>query len=198
MKTQSQDPQSTGEWLLNTIKQNPEGLLLVAAGAVLMMRQKSSNVAFDSNSIRGGAINSRPESEPQPLNAVSDAVSEAYDRTQEFGRSIGEQSKQVLQNTNSAVGDTLQQVAETRPFAVALAGIATGAAVAAVFPVTQVEKRALAPAAERFTSQVKDVAVKASDKLTEVAKDRVTEGLKTVASEVAGTVGQSLGARDNR
>ena len=198
MKTQSRGPQSTGEWLMNMIKQNPEGLLLVAAGAVLMMRQKSDIVAFGSNSLEGKANNSGQQSMAQPLDGVSDAVSQAYDRTQEFGRSIGEQSKQLLQNTNSAVGDTLQRVAQTQPFAVALAGIAAGAAVAAVFPVTEVEKRALAPAGEHLTSQVKDAAAKASDKLTEVAKDRVTEGLKTVTSEVAGAVGQSLGAGDKR
>ena len=96
------------------------------------------------------------------------------------------------------MGGTLQRVAETQPFAVALAGIAAGEAVAAVFPVTEVEKHALAPAGEHLTSQVKDAAAKASEKLTEVAKDRVTEGLKTMASEVAGTVGQSLGASDKR
>ena len=27
-----------GEWMLNAIKRNPEGLLLLAAGAVLMLR----------------------------------------------------------------------------------------------------------------------------------------------------------------
>ena len=52
MKTPSRGAQSTGEWLMNTIKQNPEGLLLVAAGAVLMMRQKSGNLGISSNSAR--------------------------------------------------------------------------------------------------------------------------------------------------
>ena len=28
----------SGDWILNTIKRNPEGLLLLAAGAVLMLR----------------------------------------------------------------------------------------------------------------------------------------------------------------
>jgi hypothetical protein len=197
MKTQSQGAQSTGEWLVNTIKQNPEGLLLVAAGAVLMMRQKSGNVGFGSNSFRA-EVDSGRDAAPQPLNVIGDAVSDAYNRTQEFGRSMGEQSKQLLQNTNSAVGDTFHRVVETQPFAVALAGLAAGAAVAAVLPVTQVEKHALAPAGEHLTNQVKDAATKASEKLTEVAKDRMTEGLKTVASEVAGTVGQTFSANAKR
>jgi hypothetical protein len=31
-----------GEWILNTVKRNPEGLLLLAAGAILMMRTGGS------------------------------------------------------------------------------------------------------------------------------------------------------------
>ncbi len=193
MNTQSRSPQSTGEWLLNTIKANPEGLLLVAAGAVLMMRQKSGSDRSSSNSA-WSENNSTQQSMAQP-DGVTDAVSDVYNRTQEFGRSMGEQSKQLLQSTNSAVGDTFQRVVEMQPFAIALAGLAAGAAVAAVLPVTQVEKHTLAPAGEHLTSQVKDAASKASEKLTEVAKERVTEGLKTVASEVAGTFSESLSDR---
>ncbi|MGB9656195.1 MAG: hypothetical protein WCB75_13365, partial [Pseudolabrys sp.] len=33
--------QSRPEWIFNAIKRNPEGLLLLAAGAVLMMRTSS-------------------------------------------------------------------------------------------------------------------------------------------------------------
>jgi hypothetical protein len=197
MNAQSRD-QSTGEWLLNTIKQNPEGLLLLAAGAVLMMRQKSGTLAVGSRSAGSGVIETVQQSTAQPLEAARDAMSGAYSYTQELGRSVGEHSKQLLQDTNSAVGGTLQRAVETQPFAVALAGLAAGAAVAAIFPVTQIEKHALAPAGEHLTNQVKDAAAKASNKLTEVAKDRVTEGLKTVASEVAGTFGQSLSASDKR
>ena len=111
MKTPSRGAQSTGEWLMNTIKQNPEGLLLVAAGAVLMMRQKSGNVGFSSNSARG-EVDLGQEAVAEPLNVVSDAMSDVYNRTQDFGRSMGEQSKQLLQNTNSVVGDTFQRVVE--------------------------------------------------------------------------------------
>jgi hypothetical protein len=209
MTTQSRT-QSGGGWLLNTIKQNPEGLLLLAAGAVLMMRQKSSNVVHASTSLRGqsdvdhasssikGGLGQAQETVAQSLEAVGDTASEVYRRTQEYGRSMGEQSKQLVQNTNSVVGDTFQRVVETQPFAVALAGLAAGAAVAAVLPVSELEQHTLAPTGEHLTNQVKDAASKAGEKLTEVAKDRLTEGIKTVASEVAGTISQSLGASDRR
>ena len=39
MNTQSRSfLTDNGEWMLNAIKRNPEGLLLLAAGAVLMLR----------------------------------------------------------------------------------------------------------------------------------------------------------------
>ena len=209
MTTQSRPSQSGGGWLLNTIKQNPEGLLLLAAGAVLMMRQKSSDVGGLSGSVRSdsdvghassvrGGFDRAQETVAQSLDAMSDTASEVYRRTQEYGRSIGEQSKQLVQNTNAAVGDTFQRVVETQPFAVALAGLAAGAAVAAVLPFSELEQHALAPTGEHLTNQVKDAATKAGEKLTELAKDRLTEGLRTVATEVAGTISQSLSAGNKR
>jgi hypothetical protein len=48
-----------GEWILNIIKRNPEGLLLLAAGAVLMMRtaasQSSRAASTDAAYTRGPA-----------------------------------------------------------------------------------------------------------------------------------------------
>jgi len=38
MSAQSRPLEDSGEWILNTVKRNPEALLLLAAGAVLMMR----------------------------------------------------------------------------------------------------------------------------------------------------------------
>ena len=38
MSAQSRPLEDSGEWIFNTIKRNPEALLLLAAGAVLMMR----------------------------------------------------------------------------------------------------------------------------------------------------------------
>src|SRR6185369_12261521 len=126
--------------------------------------------------VRGG-FDRAQETVAQSLDSVSDTASKVYRRTQEYGRSIGEQSKQLVENTNSVVGDTFQRVVETQPFAVALAGLAAGAAVAAVLPFSELEQHALAPTGEHLTNQVKDAATKAGEKLTEVAKDRLTEGL---------------------
>ena len=37
------------DWLLNTVKQNPEGLLLLAAGAVLLLRKAGSSASSRSS-----------------------------------------------------------------------------------------------------------------------------------------------------
>ena len=47
MSTQSRPfAGDSGEWIFNTIKRNPEGLLLLAAGAVLMLRSGTTEVPF--------------------------------------------------------------------------------------------------------------------------------------------------------
>jgi hypothetical protein len=151
----------------------------------------------------GSATETFQQSGARPLEDARGAVSEAYDYTQQLGRSMGGQSKQLIQDTNAAVGDTLQRVVKTQPFAVALAGLAAGAAVAAVFPMTQVEKQAFAPAVDKISesaqhlgSQIKDAAGKAGEKLTELAEDRGlnSEGIKSAVGEVAGSFRDSLSA----
>ena len=53
-----------GEWIFNAIKRNPEGLLLLAAGAVLMMRTNSSQSSSRSLSTLSGTW---PRSEVPPV-----------------------------------------------------------------------------------------------------------------------------------
>jgi hypothetical protein len=80
--------------------------------------------------------------------------------------------------------------------AVVMAGLAAGAAVAAVFPRTEIEDRTLGPAGEslrqaagKAAERVKDAAGKAGERLKSVAEERglTTEGLKEVASELTDT-----------
>jgi hypothetical protein len=59
-----------GEWIFNAIKRNPEGLLLLAAGAVLMMRtsppQSSRAASIDATHgpTQGAASKPRPHRWP--------------------------------------------------------------------------------------------------------------------------------------
>jgi hypothetical protein len=83
---------------------------------------------------------------------------------------------------------------QEQPLAVALAGVAAGAAVAAAFPVTELEKRALGTTGEQLREaagnageQLKGAASKAGQRLGAVADERGLnrEGLKEMARDVS-------------
>lgn len=206
-----------GEWILNAIKRNPEGLLLVAAGAVLMMRTnspKSSPVApvdMEREDIRGAAKNTASEmaeavtdSARRSMNAASDAArsyaSSATEYAGQAKRVVEDQSDRAVRQARSMA----QGVLQNQPLAIVAAGLAAGAALAAAFPPTDLEKDALGPvgdqmskAAERFGDQLKQATADAGDKLKTAADERGlrTETLKDVAGEVVDTFKASMTGR---
>jgi hypothetical protein len=85
--------------------------------------------------------------------------------------------------------------------AIAIAGLAAGAAVAAAFPATRFERETLGPAGERLSDAVSsagerltEAASAAGDRLMSAADEKGLnqEGLKEVARDVAGTFEKSL------
>jgi len=235
MSTQSRTFGESGEWIIDTIKRNPEGLLLLAAGAVLMMRTNQSRPAATSpytggmsTSERFGDAGERAAQTMQSTAAsyassASDAVRETMDTAKESAKSyassasnyagqarraVGEQSQRVVEQTRSVA----QGILQNQPLAIAVAGLAAGAALAAVFPPTDLEKQTLGPlgdqvskTAEQMGDQLKQATVKAGEKLKSSAADRglSVDGLKEVAGEVADTFkstmtgGSDSGARGN-
>jgi hypothetical protein len=191
------------EWVLNTIKRNPEGLLLLAAGAVLMMRTNSSPsdasesiaMAYDRSSrspTPANAAETVKDAARQTINAAQSYASSASEYAGKARRAVGEQSERIVQQTQSIA----QGVVQNQPLAIALVGLAAGAALAATFPATDLEKQTLGPmgdqmskAAERVGDQLKQATAKAGEKLKSVAEERGlhTQGLKDVASEVVDT-----------
>ena len=112
-------------------------------------------------------------------------------------------TERAVQQTRSAIN----RVVQDQPLAVALAGLAAGAAVAAAFPATALERQALGPigerasdAAEQVGAQLKQATVKAGQKLKSEAEDRGlnAEGLKEVASEVASTFSSTMSGQPDR
>jgi flagellar hook-basal body complex protein FliE len=103
-----------------------------------------------------------------------------------------------------------QGVLQNQPLAIVAAGLAAGAALAAAFPSTELEKETLGPVgdqmskvAERFGDQLKQATSKAGEKLKTAAEERGlhTGGLKDVAGEVVDTfkasmTGQTAPTRD--
>ena len=93
---------------------------------------------------------------------------------------------------------SIENVVREQPLLIALAGIAAGAGVAAVFPVSSMEKEAFEPvnkhvedAVQYASAEAKDALGRAGDKLKEVVQDKglTTDGLKRMAGEVISAVG---------
>jgi flagellar hook-basal body complex protein FliE len=217
-----------GAWIFNAIKRNPEGLLLLAAGAVLMMRTNSpqSSQAASNDATYGPTKDTASKTAGQMADAVTDTARRTMDAAASYAstasdtarhtmdaaksyassaveyadqakRVIGEQSDRVVRQTRSVA----QGVLQNRPLAIVTAGLAAGAALAAAFPPTELEKETLGPvgdqmskAAERFGDQLKQATARAGEKLKTAAEERGlhTEGLKDVAGEVVDTFKASM------
>ena len=112
-------------------------------------------------------------------------------------RKVGEQSDRLIQQAKSMTRGVLQN----QPLAILAAGLAAGAALAAAFPTTELEKETLGPVGEQASKaaahvgeQLKQATMKAGEKLKSAAEERGlhTEGLKEVAGEVADTFKASM------
>jgi len=212
----------SGEWILNAIKRNPEGLLLLAAGAVLMLRSgatRSPRNAFQDNS-DGPAVGAQvadalsdtarratnaassyaaaaTDTARQTMDTAKSYASSAGDYAEQATRKVGEQSDRLIRQTKSMTRGVLQN----QPLAILAAGLAAGAALAAAFPATELEKETLGPVGEQASKaaahvgeQLKQATMKAGEKLKSAAEERGlhTEGFKEVAGEVADTFKASM------
>jgi hypothetical protein len=215
-------PSSTADWMMNTVRRNPEGLLLLAAGCALLMRSGASPLSrqFSENSYRDTADGGRPgatrqsslrEGISRTTEGAADYVSDVKDRVaettssyasamtdyaEETRRSISEQSARMKRQAQSTLQTGMDRVLREQPLAVAILGVAAGAAVAAVFPVTDVENQALGPtrdalvdAANKAGENLVGAAGAAGERLKATATERGLnpEGLKEIARDVADT-----------
>jgi hypothetical protein len=223
----------SGDWILNTIKRNPEGLLLLAAGAVLMLRTgttQSRDVSEDDS--ESPARSAPAEAVSKVADAVTNTTQRAMDAASSYAsaasdtarqtmdtaksyassaadyagqtkRKVGEQSDRIVRQTKSMTRGVLQN----QPLAILGAGLAVGAALAAAFPPTEIEKETLGPvgeqaskAAARVGEQLKQATMKAGERLKSAAEERGlhTDGLKEVAEEVADTFKASMRGEANK
>ena len=120
-------------------------------------------------------------------------------------RKVGEQSERIVQQAQSTLQDGISRVLNEQPLVIAVAGMAAGAALASVLRPTNFEKEALGPigdqvaeAANRVGEQIKEATATAGETLKKAADQRGlnAEGLKDVASEVAGAFKGSFGGTD--
>jgi hypothetical protein len=224
MNYQSGAGAGRSEWLLNTVKQNPEGLLLLAAGAVLLLRKSVSSASPRSMSqayaqpnsqyphATGASVgDSMRESASgfadQAKETVSSFASSASEYAGEARRAVGEQSGRIVRSTQSTLQSSMDRVLQDQPLLIAVAGLAAGAAVAAAFPATAMERQALGPigdqiseAAGRVGEQFQQATAKAGEKLKSAADERGlnADGLKEVATEVASAFGDTMSGKKDQ
>ncbi|HEY7688522.1 MAG TPA: hypothetical protein VH835_07500 [Dongiaceae bacterium] len=132
---------------------------------------------------------------------ASSAASHAAGYMDDARRTVSEQSGRFARQAQSTLQDTISRIVQEQPLAVVVAGLAAGAAIAAAFPATEIEKRTFGPAGERMTEaagqfreQLKEGAAKAGEELVRAAEERGldAEGLTEAAREAAGAFGSAF------
>jgi hypothetical protein len=131
---------------------------------------------------------------------VTDTASAYAESVSDFAadarRTVSEGSERFKRQAETTLNTAMDRVLRDQPLAVALAGLAAGAAVAAAFPSTDVENRALGGAHEALANVVDQAgkavmgaASKAGEHLKTAAEERglTSQGLTDLASDVADT-----------
>jgi hypothetical protein len=202
-------PKTPSDWLVGAFKKNPEGLLLLAAGAVLLMRQsgntQAQTVTRDATSLVAEAANGAKDYATnvadRTMRSASSMASAAADYASESSRKVEEQSERMFEQAQSALQDRIGRVVTEQPLMIAIAGLAAGAAIASAFPTTSMEKESLGPiadqvseAASRVGEQMKEATANAGEALKKAADERGLnlDGAKEVAGEVANAFKDSM------
>jgi ElaB/YqjD/DUF883 family membrane-anchored ribosome-binding protein len=136
---------------------------------------------------------------------VGQTLSETADRYVSAAGEYAEDARQTIMDQSSRIAgqaqSTIERIVREQPLAVAIAGLAAGAAVAAAFPATRFERETLGPAGKRLSEAASDAgerlteaASAAGERLMTTAEDKGLnkEGLKEVARDVAGTFEKSF------
>ena len=187
------DNQNSGAagWLVGAVKNNPEGLLLLAAGCALLMRTSGASKSHSRDARVYGRNDMTQRGREARVRTVGERLSETAQSAGDYASDIGEsvvetassyassvssyaddvarataeRSGQLARQAQSTARDTINRVLQEQPLTVALVGAAAGVAVAAAFPATDLENRTLGPTGERL----RDAAGRAGEQLKDAA-----------------------------
>jgi hypothetical protein len=158
----------------------------------------------------GEYVSGATERAGEYLSEATDKVSEtagsyassASEYANEAARIAADRSRRMADQ----VRDTADYLVREQPWAVALTGLLAGAAVAAAFPPTRLERRTLGEVGQRLRSaagtmgeQVMEAGMQAGERLSEVAEERglTSEGLKQAARDVGETFSSALAGKES-
>jgi len=194
--------------IVQAVRQNPEGLLLLGAGVALVMRSAIGPAAAGAkNAVAPKAPNFGSQTSSQPLGGASiaqslrDGVSDMQDavvgaaqdlgeKASDIGQAAADRAKRVAGDARSSVDD----IVEAQPITVAIAGIAVGCIAAAFLPASRLETDTLRPLGNQAVDalsnakvRVQEATLKAGEQLKDAAADRGLnkQGLSEVARDVA-------------
>ena len=208
-----------GEWLTETARRNPEALLVLAAGCALLMRGRGGSRRLERQfqdynedshheereNRQGGAMRSLRDGVSGAAGSAAEFVGDVKDSVygkassyastvsgyaEEGRQHISRQASHLRSQTQSAAG----QVFHEQPLAVAALGLVAGAALAALLPRSEVERRTLRPArdavadaANRAAATITEAAGEAGKRLQQGAADRGlnADAVKDLARESA-------------
>jgi vacuolar-type H+-ATPase subunit H len=181
------------DWLWANLKQNPEGLLFLAAGCALLLRRAHSTAyaqhdrEYVQNSTRHRELVANKVAHQSSAGDWANDASSVAQKAREHASSLGKKMSDTAHDYTAAVSEyahaTREKVIEQsrqlaektqsrfhslvreQPLAVAFVGLAAGAAVAAALPATTPERRVLGPARQRLY----EAAGMARENITEAA-----------------------------
>jgi gas vesicle protein len=172
-----------------------------APGTADNMRQSARGYASTVSDTTNRAAGAASEYASAASDAVRSYASTAADYANQAGEGVrlhasrlADQATSFASQAQSAVQSGAGTVMREQPLAVALLGVAAGAAVAALFPSTKVEERTLGPARDALTEAARDMgenvvqsAKEAGEHLKQSAVDRglTPDGMKEMAREAA-------------
>jgi hypothetical protein len=186
-------------------------VLMMRKGSTKQVRSAGSNSnrrpsnASRENSVSGVA-GQTTEAPRSWVSSATEYAGSASEYAEQAGQMVGEQSKRIARQTQTAFQSTVNRVLQDQPLAIAIVGLAAGAAVAAAFPTTSIEQQTLGPLgdevterAERFGGQLKEATLKAGEKLNSAADERGfnADGIKEVATEIAGAFSDTMSGKSN-
>jgi hypothetical protein len=190
MYSENQNSGAAG-WLVGAVKNNPEGLLLLAAGCALLMRTSGASKSHSRDARVYGRNDMTQRGREARVRTVGERLSETAQSAGDYAsdiaesvvetassyassvsgyaddvaRATAERSGQLARQAQSTARDTINRVVQEQPLTVALVGAAAGVAVAAAFPATDLENRTLGPTGERL----RDAAGRAGEQLKDAA-----------------------------
>jgi hypothetical protein len=208
-----------GNWLMGTARRNPEALLLLAAGCVLLMRVGGSSAKASSRTRYEDDYSMQPAASPPRGSNIREDLSRAAETATEYAtelkerisetassyadsvsdyaedvrRKVSEHAERFTRQAQSTMQSSVNRVLREQPLALVVAGLAAGAAVAALLPRTEIENRtlggardALTDAASKAGETLMGAAGEAGEQLKSAAEERGlrSEGVKSLAEEV--------------